>query len=106
VPWLTAAATVLAPAGPVFATSANPPASGSAGTSFSTSFETGQPQPTWTSTVETGPEGTPRCSGVVQSGASGAPAGLATTVGSGPATAYAAKTDVGFTGRQGLRLLR
>ncbi|WP_367135872.1 GH92 family glycosyl hydrolase [Saccharothrix sp. HUAS TT1] len=31
---------------------------------FATSFEDGQPQPDWTSTVETGPDGTPRTSGV------------------------------------------
>jgi predicted alpha-1,2-mannosidase len=68
----------------------------SAATSFSTSFESGQPQPTWTSTTETGPDGNPICSGVSQS-ATG-PAGMTTAVGSGPTAAYAAKTNVGFTG--------
>ncbi|HEY3871918.1 MAG TPA: GH92 family glycosyl hydrolase [Actinocrinis sp.] len=90
---LTAAATVFAlgsaPA-PVYASGGV-----AASNSFSTSFETGQPQPTWTSTVDSG---APKCSGVVQSDASGAAAGLATTVGSGPSTAYTAKPDVGFTG--------
>ncbi len=35
-----------------------------ADTGFSTSFEEGQPQPTWTDEVETGPDGKPRASGV------------------------------------------
>ncbi|WP_209622295.1 GH92 family glycosyl hydrolase [Saccharothrix coeruleofusca] len=33
-------------------------------TIFATSFEDGQPQPKWSSTVETGPDGAPRTSGV------------------------------------------
>ncbi len=34
------------------------------GASFFTSFESGQPQPGYTDTVETGPDGTPRTGGV------------------------------------------
>lgn len=87
-----------APAGAAAASPARTTDSAAAAPGFYTSFETGQPQPTWTSTVETGPNGQPLCSGVVQSSASSAPAGLATAVGSGPTTAYAAPTNVGFTG--------
>jgi len=93
---LAAAATILALVpGPV---SAQASSAAPAAASFSTSFETNQPQPTWTSTVDTGPDGKARCSGVTQSSAAGSPAGLATTVGSGPSAAYAAKPNVGFTG--------
>ncbi|XVS63471.1 GH92 family glycosyl hydrolase [Actinosynnema sp. CA-299493] len=42
-------------------------------TLFATSFEDGQPQPSWTSTVETGPDGTPKTSGVDGSDATGIP---------------------------------
>ncbi|WP_209707857.1 GH92 family glycosyl hydrolase [Crossiella equi] len=34
------------------------------GTAFATSFEAGDPQPTWTDTPETGPDGKPKASGV------------------------------------------
>ena len=39
-------------------------ASAAGATDFSSSFETGQPQPNWTDTVETDASGTPRASGV------------------------------------------
>ena len=42
-------------------------------TLFSTSFEDGQPQPDWSSTVETGPDGTPKTSGVNGSDSTGIP---------------------------------
>ncbi|MFD0199939.1 MULTISPECIES: GH92 family glycosyl hydrolase [Saccharothrix] len=42
-------------------------------TLFATSFEDGQPQPTWASTVETGPDGTPKTSGVNGSDSTGIP---------------------------------
>jgi predicted alpha-1,2-mannosidase len=42
-------------------------------TLFATSFEDGQPQPKWSSTVETGPDGTPRTSGVNGSDSTGIP---------------------------------
>jgi predicted alpha-1,2-mannosidase len=74
-----------------------------AGSGFATSFETGQPQPTWSSTVETAPDGAAECSGVAQSSTAPAAAGVATTVDSGPPTAYTAKTGVGFTGLKALR---
>jgi len=41
-----------------------PGVAAAADTGFSTSFEEGQPQPTWTDEVETGPDGKPRASGV------------------------------------------
>lgn len=42
-------------------------------TLFATSFEDGQPQPTWLSTVETGPDGAPRTSGVNGTDSTGIP---------------------------------
>jgi len=97
---VSAAAVVLVVAGtssPAMAAASGSAASGSAAaTSFSTSFESGQPQPTWSSSIEASPDGKPACSGVSQS-ATG-PAGMTTAVGSGPTAAYAAKTNVGFTG--------
>jgi predicted alpha-1,2-mannosidase len=98
---MAAAAVALAVSGLSSPASAGmrPAATAASGTSFATSFEAGQPQPTWTSTVETSPDGSPACSGVTQSGTVTAP-GMATAVGSGPSAAYAAKTDVGFTGVQ------
>ena len=62
---------------------------------FSTSFESGQPQPTWNSTVETDASGSARTSGV-----SG---GMTTTVGSGPASGPNVKANVGFTGLKALQ---
>lgn len=91
----SAVAVVLAVAG-ISAPAMARTAQSAAAASFATSFESGQPQPTWTSTTETGPGGQPVCSGVVQSAAG--PAGMTTAVGSGPAAAYAAKTNAGFTG--------
>ncbi|MEV0849344.1 GH92 family glycosyl hydrolase [Streptomyces sp. NPDC049954] len=62
---------------------------------FTTSFESGQPQPDWNSTVETGSDGKARTSGI-----SG---GMTTAVGSGPASGFNIKPDVGFTGAKALR---
>ncbi|MFI9815375.1 GH92 family glycosyl hydrolase [Saccharothrix variisporea] len=42
-------------------------------TLFATSFEDGQPQPKWASTVETGPDGTPKTAGVNGSDSTGIP---------------------------------
>ncbi|WP_371320697.1 GH92 family glycosyl hydrolase [Saccharothrix yanglingensis] len=42
-------------------------------TLFASSFEDGQPQPTWLSTVETAPDGTPKTSGVDGSDSTGIP---------------------------------
>ncbi|MFD9794380.1 GH92 family glycosyl hydrolase [Streptomyces sp. NPDC059070] len=58
-----------------WAASAQPAAarSGSGGQEFRTSFETGQPQPDWRSTVETGPDGGKRSAGVDGGFASGIP---------------------------------
>ncbi|MFC6093302.1 GH92 family glycosyl hydrolase [Saccharothrix lopnurensis] len=42
-------------------------------TLFATSFEDGQPQPTWLSEVETGPDGAPKTSGVNGSDSTGLP---------------------------------
>jgi predicted alpha-1,2-mannosidase len=55
---------------------------------FSTSFETGQPQPDWTSTLETSGDGATQAWGV----------SMTTTVGTGPASGYNVKPNVGWTG--------
>ena len=55
---------------------------------FASSFETGQPQPTWTSTLETDRTGAPKAQGVT----------MTTTVGSGPSNGYNIRPNVGWTG--------
>ena len=57
-------------------------------TDFSSSFETGQPQPTWTSTLETDSKGVTKAWGVT----------MTTTVGSGPSNGYNIRPQVGWTG--------
>lgn len=65
-----------------------------AGDEFSTSLETKDPQPDWSSaTIES--------DGVVRSGADGTP-GLITEVDTGPTESDVAKTGVGFTGTRAL----
>ncbi|MCT2584831.1 GH92 family glycosyl hydrolase [Actinophytocola gossypii] len=68
-------------------------------TDWSTSFEDGA-RPA-DGQVATGPDGRPDVAGVLHPD-SGAP-GLSTVVDDGPDRAYAAKTDVGFTGTRALR---
>ena len=55
---------------------------------FASSFETGQPQPTWTSTLETDRTGAPKALGAT----------MTTTVGSGPSNGYNIRPNVGWTG--------
>jgi predicted alpha-1,2-mannosidase len=57
----TAAQGTAPPTAPQAATG---PSTGAGSTSFFTSFESGQPQPGYTDTLETGPDGKPRVSGV------------------------------------------
>ncbi|WP_043266670.1 GH92 family glycosyl hydrolase [Streptomyces sp. CT34] len=71
-------------------------------TEFSSSFEPGQPQPDWTDTVETGPDGRPKTSGVSPEDTPGAP-GMSTRTDTGPAGSPTAKAHAGFTGGHALR---
>ncbi|WP_197288435.1 GH92 family glycosyl hydrolase [Nocardia sp. NRRL S-836] len=50
------------------------------GVGFSSSFEDGQPQPSWANTVETGPSGSPKASGVIGSDGSGIPGNVSDKV--------------------------
>ncbi|OIJ91458.1 alpha-mannosidase [Streptomyces colonosanans] len=61
---------------------------------FTSSFEPGDPAPTWLSTVDTAKDGSKRASGVD---------GGNTLVDHGPSNSPTAKTGAGFTGRQALR---
>lgn len=61
-------------------------------TSFFSSFEEGDPAPTWTDTIDTGDDHRPRSDRAT----------LRTRVGGGPADPYAAKPRVGFTGVRSL----
>ncbi|MFK0293167.1 GH92 family glycosyl hydrolase [Streptomyces sp. NPDC090442] len=69
---------------------------------FRSSFEPGQPAPDWTDTVETGPDGRPKTSGVTPEKTPGAP-GMNTATGTGPADSPTAKPHAGFTGGHALR---
>lgn len=60
---------------------------------FFSSFEESDPAPTWSDTVDTDDSGEERAEG----------ASMRTRVGSGPGSAYTAKTGVGFTGLRSLR---
>jgi len=59
-------------------------------TDFSSSFETGQPQPTWTSTLEADSKGVTKAWGVT----------MTTTVGSGPSNGYNIRPQVRLDGRR------
>ena len=59
-----------------------------AASDFASSFETGQPQPAWTSTLETDRTGAPKALGAT----------MTTTVGSGPSNGYSIRPNVGWTG--------
>ncbi|MBR7673766.1 GH92 family glycosyl hydrolase [Streptomyces daliensis] len=78
------------------------PEPGDRGTRFSSSFEPGQQAPDWNSTVETGPDGEPRVSGVGPDD-SGSGQGMSTRTGTGPSESPTAKTGAGFTGKHALR---
>ncbi|OKI01188.1 alpha-mannosidase [Streptomyces sp. CB02923] len=68
---------------------------------FSSSFETGDPLPAWQDTVETGPDGTGKSSGVGPE--SGPGAGMSSHPDSGPASSPTAKANAGFSGLRALR---
>ncbi|WP_449657899.1 GH92 family glycosyl hydrolase [Streptomyces chrestomyceticus] len=68
---------------------------------FSSSFEAGDPQPDWRDTVETGPDGTAKTSGVGPEGGPGA--GMSSHPDSGPTASPTARTNAGFSGLRALR---
>ncbi|MEE4540630.1 GH92 family glycosyl hydrolase [Streptomyces sp. V4-01] len=92
---LLTAAIACALAVPTYALTLAPSATAAGTPAFTTSFESGQPQPTWNSTVEVNPNGTNRTSGIS--------AGMTTGVGSGPASGPDIKPNVGFTGLKALQ---
>ncbi|MGX1971740.1 GH92 family glycosyl hydrolase [Streptomyces kronopolitis] len=100
---LVAAALLLAtgplPAG---AAQAAPPQRPHGAAEFHSSFEPGDPQPDWTDTVETGPDGQPRAAGVTPETARAAP-GMSTRTDTGPADSPTAKAHAGYSGRHALR---
>lgn len=90
-----------APASGAQARAGHPASAATAGASagFYSSLEATDPQPAWTSTAETDSQGNPRASGVTAPSGDGP---MTTAVGSGPATAYTARTNVGFSGVRSL----
>ncbi|GCD34086.1 alpha-1 2-mannosidase [Streptomyces chrestomyceticus JCM 4735] len=68
---------------------------------FISSFEDGDPQPDWRDTVETGPDGTGKTSGVGPE--SGPGAGMSSHPDSGPTASPTARTNAGFSGLRALR---
>ncbi|WP_407549298.1 GH92 family glycosyl hydrolase [Streptomyces sp. Pv4-95] len=88
--------TVHGPAG------AAPPQAPRGAAGFSSSFESGDPRPDWTDTAETGPDGTPRASGVSPETTPAAP-GMTTRTDTGPAESPTAKANAGFSGGHALR---
>ncbi|WP_336048512.1 GH92 family glycosyl hydrolase [Streptomyces sp. CA2R101] len=81
---------------------AAPPQKPQGATDFRSSFESGEPQPDWTDSVDTGPDGTPRASGVSPQTAPAAP-GMTTRTDTGPDTSPTAKAHAGFSGTHALR---
>ncbi|MCZ1006969.1 GH92 family glycosyl hydrolase [Streptomyces lydicus] len=81
---------------------AAPPRQPQGDTEFRSSFESGEPQPDWTDSVDTGPDGTPRASGVSPQTASAAP-GMNTRTDTGPDASPTAKAHAGFSGTHALR---
>lgn len=81
---------------------AAPPRKPQGATEFHSSFESGEPQPDWTDSVDTGPDGTPRASGVSPQTAPAAP-GMTTRADTGPADSPTAKAHAGFSGTHALR---
>ncbi|MFK0260399.1 GH92 family glycosyl hydrolase [Streptomyces angustmyceticus] len=69
---------------------------------FRSSFEAGDPQPDWTDSVDTGPDGKPRASGVEPRTAPAAP-GMNTATDTGPDASPTAKAHAGFSGTRALR---
>ncbi|MEU5212707.1 GH92 family glycosyl hydrolase [Streptomyces sp. NPDC020742] len=96
---MAAALLVLTAPGPVHAV---PPHQPRQAAEFSSSFEPGDARPDWTDTVETGPDGRPKASGVTPETTPVAP-GMSTRTDTGPADSPTAKAHAGFTGGHALR---
>ena len=99
---VAAALLVITVQGPAGAAQAAPPRKPLGATEFRSSFESGEPQPDWTNTVDTGPDGRPRTSGVGPETTPAAP-GMSTGTDSGPGDSPTAKAHAGFTGTHALR---
>ncbi|NLU71347.1 glycoside hydrolase family 92 protein [Streptomyces sp. HNM0575] len=72
------------------------------GSSFSSSFEKGDPAPDWKDSVETAPDGEKKTHGVHRDSAPGTP-GMSSHTGSGPDKTPASKDKAGFSGTHSLR---
>src|SRR4051812_22387676 len=79
--------------GNALAQQGGPSAASGGTTSFSSSFESGEPAPDWTNTLETLPDGTPKAAGVD---------GAQAAVDTGPTSSPTARTNAGFTGAHAL----
>ncbi|WP_414505121.1 GH92 family glycosyl hydrolase [Streptomyces sp. NEAU-L66] len=101
-PAALAAAALLVITVPGPAAQAAPPQPPQGATEFRSSFESGEPQPDWTDTVDTGADGKPRTSGVTPETAPAAP-GMNTGTDTGPRDSPTAKAHAGFTGGHALR---
>ncbi|MFE0375037.1 GH92 family glycosyl hydrolase [Streptomyces inhibens] len=99
---VAAALLVITVQGPVGAAQAAPPQKPQRPAEFSSSFESGDPRPDWTDTVDTGPDGKPRTSGVAPEATPAAP-GMSTRTDTGPTDSPTAKAHAGFTGGHALR---
>ncbi|MFD0162744.1 GH92 family glycosyl hydrolase [Streptomyces decoyicus] len=99
---VAAALLVITVQGPAGAAQAAPPRKPQGATEFRSSFESGEPQPDWNDTVDTGPDGRPRTSGVGPETTPAAP-GMSTGTDTGPGDSPTAKTHAGFSGTRALR---
>lgn len=97
-----AALLVITVPGPAGAAQAAPPRKPQGATEFRSSFESGDPQPDWTDSVDTGPDGKPRAFGVTPQTAPAAP-GMNTGTDTGPGDSPTAKAHAGFSGTHALR---
>ncbi|MFJ9469574.1 GH92 family glycosyl hydrolase [Streptomyces caniferus] len=87
---------------PAGAAQVAPPRKPQGATEFRSSFESGDPQPDWTDSVDTGPDGKPRAFGVTPQTAPAAP-GMNTGTDTGPGDSPTAKAHAGFSGSHALR---
>ncbi|MEU9123555.1 GH92 family glycosyl hydrolase [Streptomyces sp. NPDC048506] len=99
---VVAALLVITALGPAGTALAAPPQKPQGAPAFRSSFEPGDPQPNWTDTVDTEPDGTPRASGVTPETTPAAP-GMTARPDTGPTDSPTAKANAGFTGRHALR---
>ncbi|WP_328742976.1 GH92 family glycosyl hydrolase [Streptomyces caniferus] len=97
-----AALLVITVPGPAGAAQAAPPRKPPGATEFHSSFESGDPQPDWSDSVDTGPDGKPRAFGVTPQTAPAAP-GMNTGTDTGPGDSPTAKAHAGFSGTHALR---